>query len=209
MELTFGQVAHALAETYDIADNKRSAFVARLQHFQKRKFPPGTNTGRGRAATYSVGQLFLLGVALELGQLGLTPERAIKVIEDDPHAVAMAASMASAGGPPADAFAFPIFLYCDPAVLSALVEKAEDGDSDFTSSTFHYGGLGVVQENFRDWFTSGVPRMAFFSVSALIHDLAFFVCEGMPNKAPFYEALAQWASPFIHNLEDGSDGDDT
>lgn len=204
MDLTFGQVASALMKTYAIADDKQGAFIARLQHLQKLKFPAGTNTGRGRAAKYDVGHLFQLGVALELGQLGVTPERAKGVIEDDMHAVAMAASLAASGGPPTDKISSPVFLYCDPAVLSALVDRSDDR----ATSTFFYAGMGQVLENFRDWFENGVPRMAFFSVSTLIYDLACHSSPDIDDLQPFYSAIEEWAHPFIHNVEE-ADGDDT
>jgi hypothetical protein len=53
LELSFAQVEKALAHTHNIAEPKRRAFAARLQHLQKLKFPAGTNTGRGRAAKYT------------------------------------------------------------------------------------------------------------------------------------------------------------
>lgn len=83
MEFTFAQVEQALAQHHMIASERRSAFANRIKHLQKQGFPPGTNTGRGRAASYQVQHLFLLGVALELAQFGYTPERSIRLISNN------------------------------------------------------------------------------------------------------------------------------
>lgn len=200
VNFTFAEVEQALALTFDIAAARRTAFRARIQHLQKLKFPAGTNTGRGRAAVYTPGHLYLLGVAFELQQLGLSPERAKGVIEDDLHAVGMAGSMAASVGFPSCTYESPAFLYCDPAALRPLM-NVRDGE-DWASQTFFYGGLGSVRESFERWFKNGVQRMAFFSVSALLYDLACHAprIPGKPTVEPFYEAVRAWADPFIHNV---------
>ena len=210
MQFTFAEVVHTLAQTYGIADEKRGAFSARLQHLQKLKFPAGTNTGRGRAAKYDVGHLFLLGVALELGQLGLTPDRAKRVIESDMHAVAMSAYMVATDRIPDMDLKFdsPMFLYCDPAVLKNLTKRNDE--EDWAEATFFYAGLGQVEENFRNWFTHGAPRMALFSVSSLVYEISLEAVKGEADVPAFYAALATWASPYIHNqVEEEGDGCDS
>lgn len=200
MEFTFAEVEHALVVTYDIAEPKRPAFRARLQHLQKLKFPAGLNTGRGRAAKYTVGHIYLIAVALELLQLGLSPERAKRVIEEDLYSVAMAGAMAARSGVPSERrFDSPSFLYCDPASLRELTTIY--GGEDWTSQTFFYAGLGQVLENFKEWFVEGVQRMAFFSVSALIYDLALYTLPQTKEQARFYTGIEEWADPFIHNVD--------
>lgn len=203
MEFNFGEVERTLALAYNIADDKRTAFAARLKHLQKRGFPPGINTGRGRAAVYNVGHLVLLGVALELNQLGLTPERAIKAIGEDLHAVAMAVHMAARSDEPRNgSFEFPMFLYCDPAVLGELTNDDAGGYADWASATFFYAGIGQALESFQDWFKAGVRRMAFFSVSALLWELASHVPkDGDQTIRDFYKEVLAWADPFIHNVD--------
>tara|TARA_R110001599_G_scaffold193040_1_gene388724 strand:+ start:8605 stop:9270 length:666 start_codon:yes stop_codon:yes gene_type:complete len=199
VNFSFSEVEEALAVTYDIDESKRLAFRARLQHLQKLKFPAGLNTGRGRAATYTVGHIYLLAVALELLQLGLSPDRAKRVIEEDLHSVAMAGSMvARSGAPESRRFTAPMFLYCDPAALRELTKIYQD--EDWASQTFFYGGMGAVTESFKEWFIEGVQRMAFFSVSALVFDLARCMLPKTKSMAVFYEGLAEWADPFIHNV---------
>lgn len=83
MQFSFGVVEAALAHVHTIREDARSAFSARLKHFQRLGFPPGINTGRGRAASYDIGHLLLLMLALELVQLGIPPERAKEHVEGE------------------------------------------------------------------------------------------------------------------------------
>lgn len=200
MDFSFAEVELALALSYRIVEEKRGAFTAKLQNLQKLRFPGGTNTGRGRAARYTVGHLYLMGVALELSQLGLSPERAKLVIESDLHAVAMAGAMAARDISQDGQFEFPVFLYCDPGVLRYMMKPA--GEEDWTERTFHYGGIGQVSENFKEWFQRGIPRMAFFSVSALLYGLARHAANNAgEDPGGFYEGIQAWADPFIHNVD--------
>jgi hypothetical protein len=79
---SFGDIEKALATVHHIAPNKRSAFANRLKHLQRLGFPPGINTGRGRAADYQAEHVVLLALALELLSFGYTPERAAAAILD-------------------------------------------------------------------------------------------------------------------------------
>jgi len=190
MNFTFAEVDGALAAAHGIASAKRNAFRARLQHFQKLGFPEGLNTGRGRAAVYNPGHIILLGIALELGQLGLTPERAKAVISDDMHATAMAVAMAARGD-------FAVLLRCDPTALKSLT--IQEGVGDFASASFFYAGLGQAVLEFESMFSAGMRRMAYFSVSALIEDLTGYLATPHVTAPMICEALEAWASPFIHD----------
>ena len=207
MEFNFADVERALALTYNVRDDKRSAFSYRLKHLQKLGFPPGINTGRGRAATYTVGHLFLLGVALELNQLGLNPERAVGVIEENMLDIAQGGMMAAREGPPDGSFELPFLLYFVPAGLSDLTIPSRGG-TDLASATFHYGGLGVARESFEAWFKGGLSRVAFLSLSTLIYDLASY-SRGQPPRpiTDFYDEMIEWAERQIAT-EGGGDGDD-
>lgn len=76
----FSDIESALAKIHRIADDKRSPFANRLKHLQRIGFPPGVNTGRGIAAAYLAHHYFLIAVALELYQFGITAERADALI---------------------------------------------------------------------------------------------------------------------------------
>lgn len=198
MQLTFGQVEHVLAAGQNIREDRRSAFANRLKNYQKSGFPEGINTGRGKAATYQVGHVLLLGLALELNQLGLNPERAVAVIMSDLPAVAMCFSFAANDGPPEGEFGSPYFLYFDPSGLSDLmIEHGEDR----AGRSFFYAGLGQLKEQLDSWGHGGISRLSLVNVSALLWDLGSYTAYQFEDVSPtdVYEQVKVWASPYIHN----------
>jgi hypothetical protein len=80
MDLSFNQIETVFAKRFDIPEGKVIAFRARLQHFQRLKFPSEVNTGRGKKASYGWMQTIQLMVALDLVDLGITPEVAAKSV---------------------------------------------------------------------------------------------------------------------------------
>ena len=192
MKFTFAQVEKTLALTHNVDETRRSAFAARLKHLQKMKFPPGVNTGRGRAASYDVGHICLLGVALELNQLGLSPERAVGVITSDHGAIASAFLRAAEEGPPNGSFLQPMFLYLDPAGLTDLMI---DHGRDRAARSFYYIDLDSLIKNLQKWGTGGLSRLSLVSVSAMLWDLASYSRRQKdPETSAFYEAAKEWAS---------------
>lgn len=80
MDLTFNQVEAAFAHRFAIPQDKAVAFRGRLQHLQRLKFPTGVNTGRGTKASYGWMQVIQLMVALDLIDLGMTPDAAARSV---------------------------------------------------------------------------------------------------------------------------------
>ena len=83
MDMTFNQIEAVFAQRFDIPPDKAVAFRGRLQHFQRLKFPTGVNTGRGTKATYGWVQIIQLMVALDLIDLGLTPDLATRSVRQN------------------------------------------------------------------------------------------------------------------------------
>ena len=77
MEFTYRDVVETFCLKHQISDTRKNAFKGRLQHFQRLGFPPGVNTGKGKAASYKWRELVLLGLALEYAEIGSTPDRSI------------------------------------------------------------------------------------------------------------------------------------
>lgn len=75
-------VEEALACLYGIVEPKRAALRARIKHFQRLRFPGGTNTGRGKPAKFSFTQYLKLALAFEMVQSGLDPWPARSVISE-------------------------------------------------------------------------------------------------------------------------------
>jgi hypothetical protein len=117
----------------------------------------------------------------------------------------MAASLAARQGPPDGKFKHPTLLHLDPTALGELMQQPK---GDRASNSFFYTGLPDALVNMRQWFTGGATRVAFFSVSALLWDLASYSGDGSPEHLQnFYRAIEQWADPFIHNQKSGNGSD--
>ena len=95
LQLRFGELEAGLADINGIPSHQRTAFQARLKNFHRLGFPEGIGKGRGKAVIYTPRELLLMAVAVELTQLGLTPERVIEVIADDELPVWQSVSMAA------------------------------------------------------------------------------------------------------------------
>jgi len=80
MPLTFAQAQFALGFVAQIAPERVEAFESRLKQWQKMGFPEGVNVGRGTKAAYGATQTFQLLFLLKLLQVGLTPDRAQRVV---------------------------------------------------------------------------------------------------------------------------------
>lgn len=80
MEFTYKDVVETFCIKHEISSGRKTAFKGRLQHFQRQGFPPGVNTGKGKAASYRWRELILLGLALEYAEIGSTPDRSIKEV---------------------------------------------------------------------------------------------------------------------------------
>jgi hypothetical protein len=71
---TFGQIEEILATIHNIADDRRVAFEGRLKHLRRWNFPTGSKPGKGKTLSYTVEHLFMMVLALELIQTGMTPK---------------------------------------------------------------------------------------------------------------------------------------
>ncbi len=195
MDLSFAQVENALALTHGIVDEKRSAFASRLKHLQKLGFPPGTNTGRGRAANYRAEHLFLLGVVLELNQLGVSPERAIAVAQAGLPSIARGIRNIIRAGPPSGGRSKTFFFAFDPAVLADLMGM--DTDEQRKSISARCIGLKTFRGAIERWGEWGLRRLALVNLSQLIWDLAEF-SQGSPTEQKvFFEDLFLWAETVV------------
>jgi hypothetical protein len=81
MSLKFEEARFVIAFANNIRPEKSGTFTSRVQSWQKLDFPEGTRSGRGVKAEYGAKQIFQLAIMMKLQRLGLTPERAIKVVK--------------------------------------------------------------------------------------------------------------------------------
>lgn len=142
------------------------AFLGRFQHLQRLRLVEGINPGRGRQAAYRANQVMVIAIAMQLLQLGLSPERAVRIIRDNRDRVRLAIGLAV---PTAEKLA-PAFLYLDPALLTAL--GADGSDAGHAELTFHYAGEGTLREMIDEYLVAGdVPRIAIVNIKGTIVSL--------------------------------------
>lgn len=78
--MQFREVETALAHLIGVHPEKRARFQALLKQLQRMGFPEGVNAGKTSRAAYNASHLFQLAVALEILQIGIAPERAIRFV---------------------------------------------------------------------------------------------------------------------------------
>ena len=98
MDLSFSQVVSPLSRVFRIKEDRLSAFSSRIKNLQRGGMLPDINTGRGVAARYGPEHVFLIASALQLIDVGLTPERAIEVISQQKDYLGLALQSALAKG---------------------------------------------------------------------------------------------------------------
>lgn len=176
-----------------VPDDRQSALLGRFQHLQRLKLIEGINPGRGKAATYGAHQVVILAVALQMLQLGLSPERAVHTIRLNQdrlrHAIGLAVNH--------NGQINPSVIWFDPAAITLTFD-----DDDLAEATFDFGGLGTGAAAFKDMLLTGwVQRLAFISVSGTLFHLVavleqYDALQAHPQiterSRPFLSALYSW-----------------
>jgi hypothetical protein len=81
LEFSFGQIEAVTADLNRIASDKRVAFMGRMKQLQKQGLTDKEKRpGRGKAGTYSFGDLMKFVIAVELIQSGIMPQMAAKLV---------------------------------------------------------------------------------------------------------------------------------
>lgn len=210
--LNFGGLEALLAMIHAIADNKRTAFQARLKNLHRLHFPIGFETAKGKASVYTPGHIVEIGLALEMTQLGIPPERIVHVLAMNRFPTFMAIRIAASNlrerpagfdaerTLPTDPYS--TFLYFDPAALSSLMieDPKATPDIDFTDDTFFYAGAADVRENFVRWTSGNINRLSMINVTSLVDMLATGAAVNIGNdeqaiefKAEFFKDVEKWA----------------
>jgi hypothetical protein len=81
--MSFKQIEKVFAARFAVKDDKALGFRARLQHLQRQGIPSNVNTGKGKPATYGWKQIIQLMVTLDLIDLGITPEIAVRRVKQN------------------------------------------------------------------------------------------------------------------------------
>lgn len=187
MSLRFNQVERMLHQLHAIGPGKHAAFRSRLQHIQRLGFPAGANTGRGRPAAYSAGQIMSLAIAVELLQLGMSPERAVAAlsVEDFPAAIGLALLKFPRTDGWSDAF-----LLFQPNSLAGLTEDGPAGpEAAFTSAIF-------LKHDLREWIGRDgrfSRRVTIVNLSEIIDMvISALALDGACSEDEFLKELGGW-----------------
>jgi hypothetical protein len=134
LDWTWRQLEATFAQVHDVALECRPAFNAKLRHLQRCGVLGKQNPGRGTAAVYGVTQVISMGFALELLQLGLTPELAAQVVERHWSELLEKSLLAAedAQEPTRRNFDGRLLIF-DPAGLAYLQRKRSSSDRASTS----------------------------------------------------------------------------
>lgn len=81
LRLNYGQMTRLLTSVLNVHDGKAIALSGRFKHFQRSRFPGGTNTGPGPRAVYRVDQVFALMFAFRLLAMRFPPRDAAAAVE--------------------------------------------------------------------------------------------------------------------------------
>ena len=210
LSLRFSEVEALFAGVHLVASDKRIAFQGRLKALLRIGLLPDVMLGRGRAATYSAPDVFILGVALELLQLGLSPERAVRVVLDEGRLPIIYAGRYALRFLQWEHERGTIharwFLRCDPANLSSALGD----DDDEARATFWYCSTRDIM----DWFGNDEdratldlwPRMSLINVSTLVGRLYSVLHETDESRAvAFEQELQEWFESHPEDRNDDSD----
>lgn len=80
--LRYPEVEALLAELHQVAPTGRVALMGRIKNLQRKGWPPGTNSGRGKPADYDGQALIELLLAFELAALRIPPEQAVTILRN-------------------------------------------------------------------------------------------------------------------------------
>jgi hypothetical protein len=78
--LRYPEVEALLAELHQVAPTTRIALMGRIKNLQRKGWPPGTNSGRGKPADYGFAALIELLLAFELAALRIPPDQAVGIL---------------------------------------------------------------------------------------------------------------------------------
>lgn len=196
--MPFRSVESLLAIQQRIADDQRTPFQNRLKNLHRLGFPRDLETVPGRATQYTAHQYVFMAIAVELLQLGISPERAVSMMrffeKVAPVAIGEAASYITKNIDKLDDDDWrtdpskTIYIVFDPSSLSALMELK--GDDEYNS---------VAKVNGRDLAsvissaTSGTysSRFALINITNLLR--MFSPPKDGPLFEPFFVQLMEWA----------------
>lgn len=87
MQLRTREVEEVIARRFAIAAEGRTALRGRLEHLRRLGTPKGVQRGQGKAAYFGWDELLPLMVAVELLNVGLTPDHAHRIVSNSANEI--------------------------------------------------------------------------------------------------------------------------
>lgn len=213
----FGDLEDILAARHRIVGRHRTKFQARLKNLHRIGWPIDFKSIKGKASTYNPGAVVDMALAMELTQLGMSPERVIHVLSANRWATLKAYELAAAalaghtykeihrarpnGG------SLSMFVYFDPAGLSSMsvVSEEDQAASDISADTFFYGELEKVIDNLANWTITEATRISLVNITALIEETMWMpfpydTPQGEAHRQEYLIWLRDWAAVDAKNL---------
>lgn len=118
--LRYPEVEAILAEIHGVSSVGRTAFMGRIKHLQRKGWPPGANSGRGKPAEYGADALVRLLVSFELIALHVAPDQIVESLIDLDWSLAEAVCLDALAGDAESLTDTMVVLALDPDGLSSL-----------------------------------------------------------------------------------------
>ena len=192
---SFGEVDAILASANAIESSRRTAFQARLKHFLKLGALPNVKQGRGKAASYSVGDVITMAAICDLTRFGIAPESAVAIIENSEFILVMATyrsldMLEINSDEYLDNKEFDsIMLYFYPNALSILAGTPQ-------MASLFWGGADFLSTNGLDKTKDGQTRqVSVMNFTSLLRELVRALKDD--RRDAFIEYTAQWAQAGI------------
>lgn len=205
MTMGFGQAEAVLADVSSIASDKRTKFQARLKNFHRLGLLSDLPPSRGNVARYEAQHLLMLGLAVEFAQLGVGPEKSVKLLRANEEGIAKAvedslpASSSEMGADWA-----PILMFFDPAGLDSLMTHSVESDQRSSAGAIWFTNEDKFTTALASLLDKGAIRMSLIDVTGLIVKIADALDrvaelkELQPSRF-FGMSLREWAAARIHH----------
>lgn len=204
--ITFGQLEGLLASQHSISDGMRTKFQARLKNLHRLNYPAQFQSTKGKATLYQARHVIDMALAVEMTQLGLSPERIVGILSVNGFATMMATRAAARylseddlwpdfDGEGEYSSQIPtIFLYFDPSGLADLTDmepKRFGPDFDMAAESFFYADGQSIEDNLVPWtMADGGGRVSLINVTCITHNIAFEMFADDPKqRRAFYDAI--------------------
>ena len=186
--LTFAQMETALASNLGVTDENRDKLRARLKQLQRSGWPSGVNTG-GKRLKYEARQLLELAFVLELLECGVSPDRAVRLIEGWWVSVRKAFLIARSNS---DEQIILGFFQTHFTGLSLRNGEADIGEPDGGAVIFSITGNENREEltSLQQWLSS--PRYIAINVSRILVGLTAGLREAGAESAFVWAQTEEW-----------------